>query len=131
MSSKKEIKKEQKRLARVERSLKRYRECEKKTNEFDELLQTINDAFDGDESIKNTQLWMKLYEDSFNFYISIDDDLQNLVVEACIEKLLAFCKGRSELQRRTIYRLFSFWWRVPLHLGRYKDVPENFLDITK
>lgn len=105
-----------------------------KVPEFDLILDTLREFFSSPDWQKKNMKWMELYNSHFKFHASVkcnhrDNNIK--VLETCMGKLLEFSKGRDEEERKTIYRLFSYWMKVPFLLGKYEDVKANFFNLTQ
>ena len=106
-----------------------------KVPEFELILDTLREFFSSPDWQKKNMKWMELYDSNFKFVASVDckyRDNNIKLLETCMGKLLEFSKGRDEEQRKHIYRIFSYWMRVPSFLlGKYEDVKANFFNLTQ
>lgn len=104
---------------------------------FETILQDL--GRDIEETNLTTKKWMYYYDLFFNFYCECtggcdhqrEEGKYTPIVEKCMELLLNFCMGKPGNKRKTIQKLFGYWWREHTFIFRGHNVNEDFMILTQ
>jgi hypothetical protein len=80
----------------------------------------------------SSQLFMDLYDKAFKLSCAIYNwNMELQVLEPSMDKLINMAKGKDLKTRQYIFRIFGYFWRFPARLGRHRDLPHTFLEVTQ
>lgn len=78
----------------------------------------------------SSETWIRIYHLVYMFFSKYGELYNEDFLGECVEKLLRFCKGRSEKFRKTVYRLFCSWWKSLRFETNPVSTLKGFLTLT-
>ena len=78
----------------------------------------------------NAMQWMSDYKRTSEFVQSLEYD-KSFIIDFIVDNIINFSKGKSEKDRLSIFRLFGFLWRIVNFSDKYKNIKNDFMNLTK